>query len=224
MLEIKNIVKNYEKDNKELKVLDNINYKFKNKKFYCISGKSGAGKSTLIQLLGLLLSPSSGDIYINNKLVSNLTDNEKANIRNKEIGFVFQSFYLNPLMKAYENVMLPYYLDKNISNTEKKEHAYKLLEKMGLKGRETHYPKELSGGEEQRVAIARALANNPNIILADEPTGSLDPENEDNILEILRKLADEGKCIIVVSHNSKVINYADVVLRIEENTLKEVKK
>jgi ABC-type lipoprotein export system ATPase subunit len=223
MLELRNINKTYIKSKKEIEVLKNVNYKFENKKFYCIIGKSGAGKSTLVQILGLLLQPTSGAIYIDKKNTSNLKENDKADIRNKEIGFVFQSYYLNPLMKAYENVMLPNYLDKSKTMQGKKDNAINLLKKLGLEGREEHYPKELSGGEQQRVAIARALSNNPQIILADEPTGSLDPENEDNILKILKDLSNKGKCVIVVSHNERVKQYADVILRINNGQLVEVK-
>ncbi len=224
MIHLQNIDKSYVKNKRKVNVLKNINYKFESKKFYCIMGKSGAGKSTLIQMLGLLLSPSNGDIYLEKTNVAGLSENEKADIRNKEIGFVFQSFYLNPLLNAYENVMLPGYIDKKSTLKEKKERAFLLLKQMGLENRENHYPKELSGGEQQRVAIARALFHDPNIILADEPTGSLDPENEKHILEILKKLSRKGKCVIVVSHNDAVKNYADKILYIEKGTLKEVKK
>ena len=221
MIHLQNIDKSYVKNKRKVNVLKNINYKFESKKFYCIMGKSGAGKSTLIQIL---LSPSNGDIYLEKTNVAGLSENEKADIRNKEIGFVFQSFYLNPLLNAYENVMLPGYIDKKSTLKEKKERAFLLLKQMGLENRENHYPKELSGGEQQRVAIARALFHDPNIILADEPTGSLDPENEKHILEILKKLSRKGKCVIVVSHNDAVKNYADKILYIEKGTLKEVKK
>ena len=224
MINLQNIDKSYVKNKRKVNVLKNINYKFEAKKFYCIMGKSGAGKSTLIQMLGLLLSPSNGDIYLGKTNVAKLSENEKADIRNKEIGFVFQSFYLNPLLNAYENVMLPGYIGKNSNLREKKERAFFLLKQMGLEDRENHYPKELSGGEQQRVAIARALFNDPNIILADEPTGSLDPENEKHILEVLKKLSKDGKCVIVVSHNETVKKYADKILYIEKGTLKEVKK
>ena len=224
MIKLTNVTKYYIKDREKINVLKSVNYEFLPNKLYCIIGQSGSGKSTLIQSLGLLLKISSGDIIINKKNISKLKENEKASIRNKEIGFVFQSFYLNPLLKAYENVMLPTYVNKNIKSNERKERAYKLLDLLGLKGRETHYPKELSGGEQQRVAIARALINNPSVILADEPTGALDSKNEKNILSILKTLSQKGKCVIVVTHSDKVMNYADVVLKIEDNNIKEVKK
>lgn len=222
MLKLLNIDKSYNKKNKEINVLKNITYNFEKNKVYCIIGKSGAGKSTLIEILGLLLNFDKGEYYLNNKNISSLKENEKATLRNKEIGFIFQEYYLNPYMKAFENVMIPMYLDKTLDNKMRKEKSLNLLDKVGLKERVNHYPRELSGGEMQRVAIARSLANNPNIILADEPTGALDPENAQNILDILKKLAKENKCIIIVSHDDRVKKYADKVLLLEDNTLKEV--
>lgn len=224
LLELKNVTKYYKKGKEKVSVLENVSYKFKPKVFYCINGKSGSGKTTLVQLLGFLISLSDGVISINGKDVSKLSNNERAEFRNKEIGFIFQNYYLNPLMKAYENVMLPTYVNNLLSDSERKEKAYKLLSEVGLEGREIHFPKELSGGEQQRVAIARALVNNPNIILADEPSGSLDPENEENILKILKDLSNKGKCVIVVSHSKNVLKYADVVLKIESHKLVEVQK
>ena len=223
MLKLSRISKNYKKDGKTLKILENINYEFNSGYLYCIIGKSGAGKTTLIEILGLLLNFDDGEIYLDNKDITNMKNNEKAEIRNKEIGFVFQSYYLNPLMKAYENVMLPMYLNNKIDNKDRKNLAYSMLKKVDLQKRENHYPKELSGGEAQRVAIARALANNPSIILADEPTGALDSENAVNILKILKDLSKQNKCVIIVSHDDRVKNYADKVLVIENRELKEVK-
>ncbi len=221
MIKIENVSKKYKNKERIISVLDNVNYEFEANKLYCIIGKSGAGKTTLIEILGLLLDFDSGKILINQKDVSSLSDNEKSIMRNKNFGFVFQSYYLNPLMKAYENVMLPMYLDKSINNNQRKEKAFKLLSQVDLKDREKHFPKELSGGEQQRVAIARALANNPDIILADEPTGALDTENAINILNILKELSKQGKCVIVVSHDDRVKEYADIVLKIEDKKIKE---
>ncbi len=222
MLKIINICKTYTINKNNILILQNINYEFQNSKLYCIIGKSGDGKTTLIEIMGLLLNYDNGQIIINDKDVSKLNENNKAMIRNKEIGFIFQSYYLNPLMKAYENVMLPMYLDNSLNNETRKHKAYDLLSQVDLKGRENHFPKELSGGEQQRVAIARALANNPDIILADEPTGALDSENALNILDILKNLAKKGKCVIIVSHDDRVKKYADVVLKLEDKSLKEV--
>lgn len=221
MLQLININKKYQKGKKEIQVLDNISFDFGKGKFYCIKGVSGAGKTTLIQILGLLLNPSSGSIALENKEIKDTNEQEKARLRNKEIGFIFQNFYLNPYLKAYENVMLPMYLDKTLTKEERKNKAYKLLDLLGLNSRENHFPKELSGGEQQRVAIARALANNPSIILADEPTGSLDDENETKILNILKKLSAEGKCVIMVSHSAKIEEYADIILNLNKGKLEE---
>lgn len=224
MLTIKNIKKSYKKNKHIVEVLENVTYNFKANSLYCIVGKSGAGKSTLIKLLGLLIDKDEGSININGNEINLLSERKKAKIRNKEIGFVFQDFYLNPLMKAYENVMLPMYLNNSITDKDRKEKACELLNRVGLIGRENHFPKELSGGEQQRVAIARSLANNPNIILADEPTGSLDPESAIVVLDILKSLAKDNKCVIIVSHDEMVQKYADVVLKLENKKLKEIAK
>lgn len=222
MVELKNINMTFKKNKKEIEVLKNINYKFESGKTYVIIGPSGSGKSTLTKIIGLLLKPTSGDVLIDNEYVNYAKKNsdERSLIRNKKIGFIFQSFYLNPYMKAIENVLLPCYLS---SEKEKEKRAYELLKKMNLEGREEHFPKELSGGESQRVAVARALINNPNIIIADEPTGSLDSENEINILNILKDLSKDEKCVIIVTHSKTVEKYADVILKIENHTLKEIK-
>ena len=222
MLKLENICKTYHMKEKEVKVLDNLTYEFEENQVYCIIGKSGAGKTTLIEIMVLLLSFDAGNIIIGEKSVKDLSDNELADLRNKEIGFVFQSFYLNPLMKAYENVMLPMYLDKSLTKEARIKKSYELLELVGLRKRANHFPKELSGGEQQRVAISRSLANDPHIILADEPTGNLDPENTLKILDILKSLSKKGKCVIIVSHDEVVKKYADIVLRLENNSIEEV--
>ena len=153
MLEIKNINKNYLKYKNNIEILKDISYVFHSKKVYTIIGKSGVGKTTLIKILGLILNYDSGEILLNNKSVEKLTEDEKAEIRNKHIGFIFQNFYLNPLMKAYENIMVPMYLDNTLTNKERKEKACQLLKKVDLINREEHYPKELSGGEQQESQL-----------------------------------------------------------------------
>lgn len=223
ILECKNIKEIYRKKNKNLVVLKNINYQFKSGLVYAIVGKSGAGKTTLINILGQLVKPTSGEVLIEEQSTNKLNAQKLAEIRNKKIGFVFQSFYLNPFMTAEENIKLPMYINKDYRNEEITNRATKLLCKVGLENRNNHFPNELSGGEQQRIAIARALANNPNIILADEPTGSLDPENEENILNILRNLTKQDKCIIIVTHSKIVESYADIVLKINNSKLEEVK-
>ena len=220
ILKVKNLVKNYYKDNEKIEAVNNISYNFEKGKFYAIMGPSGSGKSTFLHLIGTLDTYDEGSVFINNIDVSSLDDLQLSKIRKEEIGFVFQSFYLNNNMKAYENVIMPITLDK-ILYKDKKEKGITILNSLGLEKRVNHYPSELSKGECQRVAIARALINNPNIILADEPTGNLDSKNERNIFELLKKLSLEGKCVIVVSHNEEIKKYADVVLKIRDGKLYE---
>ena len=219
ILKCDNLSKSYTKKNKQLNILNNISFAFETGKFYAIMGESGSGKSTLIQILGLLCNFDSGNLYIDNNNTEKLKDKEKALIRNKKIGFVFQSFYLNPLLKAFENVMLPLGVNCKLSDKEKKNKALDVLKQVGLDERTNHFPFELSGGEQQRVAIARALVNDPCIILADEPTGSLDPKNSKIIFDILKDLAKQGKCIIVVSHSDDIKKYADEILYINNHSL-----
>lgn len=220
ILKVKNLVKNYYKDNEKIEAVNNISYNFEKGKFYAIMGPSGSGKSTFLHLIGTLDTYDEGSVFINIIDVSSLDDLQLSKIRKEEIGFVFQSFYLNNNMKAYENVIMPIMLDK-IPYKDKKEKGITILNSLGLEKRVNHYPSELSKGECQRVAIARALINNPNIILADEPTGNLDSKNERNIFELLKKLSFEGKCVIVVSHNEEIKKYADVVLKIRDGKLYE---
>lgn len=220
ILKVKNLVKNYYKDNEKIEAVNNISYNFEKGKFYAIMGPSGSGKSTFLHLIGTLDTYDEGSVFINNIDVSSLDDLQLSKIRKEEIGFVFQSFYLNNNMKAYENVIMPIMLDK-IPYKDKKEKGITILNSLGLEKRVNHYPSELSKGECQRFAIARALINNPNIILADEPTGNLDSKNERNIFELLKKLSLEGKCVIVVSHNEEIKKYADVVLKIRDGKLYE---
>lgn len=218
-MNIENVCKVYKTKNDEVKALDNVSYEFKPGKLYAIMGHSGSGKSTLISILGLIETLTSGRITINNKDISKLKDDELANLRMKYIGFVFQDFYLDEHLKAYENVLLPMLINKEIKKADRKEKVLKLLTDLGLNERINHYPKELSGGEQQRVAIARSLANDPEIILADEPTGNLDEENEKLVFETLKDLAKKGKCVIVVTHSEEIKKYADEVLKITKGKL-----
>ena len=218
-MNIENVCKVYKTKNDEVKALDNVSYEFKPGKLYAIMGHSGSGKSTLISILGLIETLTSGRITINNKDISKLKDDELANLRMKYIGFVFQDFYLDEHLKAYENVLLPMLINKEIKKSDRKEKALKLLTDLGLNERINHYPKELSGGECQRVAIARSLANDPKIILADEPTGNLDEENEKLVFETLNDLAKKGKCVIVVTHSEEIRKYADEILKITKGKL-----
>ena len=220
MIKLSNISKNYQKNHQEIKALQNITYNFANSKFYSIVGHSGSGKSTLISILGLIENPTSGDYELLEQNVAKMTDDELSALRMKKIGFIFQSFYLDNTLKAYENVILPMLINKDIKPEERYSKAKELLIKLGLENRIDHFPNELSGGEQQRVAIARALANDPEIILADEPTGNLDEENEKIVFDILKQLANDGKCVIVVSHSNKVKDYADVILELSQGEMR----
>lgn len=212
--------KEYYIGDKTIIAMNNVNFSIETGKLYAIMGHSGSGKSTLIQIIGLLDELSSGKLIINNKNIKSLTEDEKAYIRMKEIGFIFQSFYLNPRLKAIENVELPMYINSEINRKKRRERANELLRSFGLEDRINHYPKELSGGEQQRIAIARALANNPNFILADEPTGNLDKENEEIVFKMLKKLSKENKGVIVVSHNEEIKKYADEILFMDNGILR----
>lgn len=212
-IKIKNISKAY----KKLYVLENVNYEFEYGNVYCIMGKSGSGKSTLINILGLMINPSSGEYFLNNKNIRNLSENQKASIRNREMGFVFQSFELVSTLNVLENVLLPTMCTKVIKTDI--EHAKKILGFLGLKNKIRCFPRELSGGEQQRVAIARALINNPKIILADEPTGNLDIENEKMIFSILKELSMHGCCVIVATHSENIMNYTNNIIRLDKGKI-----
>jgi len=205
---------------KKINILKNIDYTFRSGKFYAIMGKSGSGKSTLLNLLGILDCPTEGTIYYDEIDTRHLTEKQILDFRSKKIGFIFQDYYLNNYLNIFENVELPL-LVGNYSKKTRGEKVSTLLEKVDLLDRAKHFPKQISGGEKQRTAIARALANDPIVILADEPTGNLDPENEQNIFNILKDLSKQGKCVIVVSHNNTIKDYADIVLHLDNGQLKE---
>ena len=214
-----NIEKIYSTSSEKVIGITDFSYSFEKGKFYAIMGHSGSGKSTLIRILGLMDNATSGKYVINDRDVSMLSDKELSNIRMENIGFIFQDYYLDENLRAYENVMLPMLINKKIDKSDRKIKAIDLLKNIGLGDRVNHFPNELSGGEQQRVCIARALANNPDYLLGDEPTGNLDEENEIKILETLKKLSLNGKCVIVVSHSNEVRNYADEVLFIKNGKL-----
>lgn len=221
IIELENISKSYKGKNKSINVLSDINLNLYSGGFYAVMGHSGSGKSTLINILGLIDLPDDGTYKLFGKVYSNYRDSELSHLRMKNIGFIFQSFHLNQTLKAYENVMLPMLINRDIERKDRKEKAIKLLESVGLKDRVDHFPSELSGGEQQRVAIARALANNPSIILADEPTGNLDEDNAHEIFSRLRELADNGKCVVVVTHSNEVKKYADRIYKFSNKKLVE---
>lgn len=225
MLKLDKISKSYSIDkNDKISLLNDISLDINNSKFYGIVGHSGSGKSTLLNIIGLIDDFDSGKYFIDNKEVNYLSEDEKSSIRMKKFGFVFQSFYLNNRLTALENVMIPMYINKGIPKSERKKIAMNLLEKFGLGNRINHRPNQLSGGEQQRVAIARALANNPEVILADEPTGNLDKKNEEMIFNYFKKLVTEDKkTVVIVSHNEIINKYADIIYKLEDGKIyKEV--
>lgn len=218
-IELKNVSKIY---NNKVTAMDNVSLKLTEGEFIAVMGQSGSGKSTLLQIAGLLDSCTSGEVIINGENVSKLDKNKLADVRMKSLGFVFQAFHLNSHLKVYENIMVPMLINSEFKNkAEMKQRAEELVATVGLSHRIDHYPSELSGGEQQRVAIARALANNPDFILADEPTGNLDSKNELMIFEELKKLTDSGKGVLVVSHNDAVMDFADRICIMKDGVLEE---
>ena len=216
IIELKQLTKKYAN---EVTVLKNVSYTFQRGKFYGIVGPSGSGKTTLLQLLGTLDTGTSGDISILNRPVSQMSYKEKAQLRNQHIGFVFQSYFLNDKLTAVENVMLPILItEQTLAQCQQK--AETLLTQVGLKNRLSHLPTQLSGGEQQRVAIARALANTPDIILADEPTGNLDEENEQAIMQLFCDFMQKAnKTVFMVTHNKAILTNVDHVLGLHNGTL-----
>jgi len=223
MIKLRKISKSYQRPGEgELKVLKEIDFEVARGEFVAIVGPSGSGKSTLMNILGLLDTPDSGDYELAGSAVSSLSATELARTRNSTIGFVFQQFHLLPRTTATENVELPlvYSSDRSIfGNTRKK--AVDALCRVGLEERLTHYPGELSGGQQQRVAIARALINDPDIILADEPTGNLDQAAGSQIMDLFRELNDAGSTILLITHDTQLARQASRVVHIDDGHLSE---
>lgn len=218
VIKIKNIVKNYYIGTVVVRALRSISMDINENEFVAIMGPSGSGKSTLMNLIGCLDTPSSGKYILNGKDVSKLDDNFLAEIRNKEIGFIFQTFNLLPRYTALENVILPL-VYAGISKGERQDRAKYVLDSVGLGDRVTHKPNELSGGERQRVAIARAMVNKPSIILADEPTGNLDSKTSLDIMNLLNEIHDRGNTIIVVTHEEFIAKHARRVIRLMDGQI-----
>ena len=214
LIDLRNINKTYRNGDQELKVLKNINLTVEEGEFVAIMGPSGSGKSTLMNIIGMLDRPSTGEYFLENEDVANLGDKKLAKVRNNQIGFVFQQFFLLSKLNALQNVELPL-IYAGVSQGSRKNLAKQYLEKVDLGTRMTHLPSELSGGQKQRVAIERALVNNPSIILADEPTGALDTKTGEQIMELLTELNAEGKTIIMVTHEPEIAAYAkrQIVIR-----------
>jgi putative ABC transport system ATP-binding protein len=212
-IEITDIYKIYKMGTTEIHALDGIDCKIEKGEYVALMGPSGSGKSTLMNMIGCLDTPTSGSYILNGKDVSKRTDDELAEVRNKEIGFVFQSFNLLPRTTALENVALPL-IYAGVPKKERLERAQVALNKVGLGDRSMHKSNELSGGQRQRVAIARALVNNPSIVLADEPTGNLDSKSSMEIIELFDKIHKEGNTVIMVTHEENVAAHAKRIIRL----------
>lgn len=215
IIHLENISKSYYLGKEPLPVLKGINLDIFKNEYVALMGPSGSGKSTLMNILGCLDSPTSGRYILNGKDVSRMEDNDLAEVRNKEIGFVFQQFNLLPRLTAAENVALPL-IYSGVSKKERIDRALAVLSKVKLSDRSHHKPNELSGGQCQRVAIARALINNPSIILADEPTGNLDSKTSYEIMDILGKIHTDGNTVILVTHEEDISHFAHRVIRLRD--------
>lgn len=223
VIELKNINKIYKTKAEEIHILKNVNLSFSKGDFVSIQGKSGSGKTTLLNILGLLDIPTNGEMFIDDKIINYRNEKIKNKIRNEKMGFVFQFHYLLNEFTALENVMMPALINKNFNKKELKDRAMELLEMVGLDERVKHKPLELSGGEKQRVAIARAMVNNPEIILADEPTGNLDTETSLVINNLFKKINEEKKqSIIIVTHSLELANMAEYKYKIEKGEFNKV--
>ncbi|MBS1543354.1 MAG: ABC transporter ATP-binding protein [Bacteroidetes bacterium] len=215
MIETHNISKVYKMGDNIVRALQSITISVDRGEYVAFMGPSGSGKSTLMNIVGCLDTPTDGTYVLNNQLVSEMTENELANVRNKEIGFVFQTFNLLPRATALDNVALPL-IYAGYGKADRTEMAMAALESVNLADRHHHKPNELSGGQRQRVAIARALVNNPSIILADEPTGNLDSKTSHDIMGLFQDLHDKGNTIIMVTHEDDIAHYAHRIIRLRD--------
>ncbi|MBX1025318.1 ABC transporter ATP-binding protein [Campylobacter jejuni] len=209
-------INNLNKEFGKVKALNNINLSVYEGEWLAIMGPSGSGKSTLLNILSLMDTPSSGEYILDNENLEQMDEEQKITLRREKIGLVFQQFHLISYLNALENVMLSQYYHSSVDE----EDAKMVLEKVGLSHRLTHLPSQLSGGEQQRVCIARALINNPELLLADEPTGNLDEANEQIVLQTLQKLKNEGKTIVLITHNPDLAKFADRTLILQHGVLK----
>lgn len=221
ILSMRNIVKTYNTGGEEQKILKGINLSINKGEFVSILGPSGSGKSTMMNIIGCLDVPSSGEYILSGKDISSLNEIELSQIRAKEIGFIFQSFYLLKRLTALENVELSM-IYSGINEKQRKNIAKKMLKKVGLEGKENHLPNQLSGGQQQRVAIARALATNPSILLCDEPTGALDQKTGKEVMEIFKDLHEkENRTIIMITHDEKLATHSQRIIRILDGNISE---
>jgi len=218
VIKIRNITRDFPLGNEVVKVLKGIDLDIERGEYVALMGPSGSGKSTLMNLLGCLDTPTSGSYELNGSNVSNMTDDELAEIRNKEIGFVFQTFNLLPRTTALENVALPM-IYAGASKSERTERAKQVLTDVGLADRMDHKPNQLSGGQRQRVAVGRALVNHPSIILADEPTGNLDSKTSDEIMNLFNEIHKAGNTVILVTHEEEIAENAHRIIRLRDGVV-----
>ena len=218
IIETKNLKRLFQVGSETVEALKGINLSVEKGEFVSIMGPSGSGKTTLMNIIGCLDTPSQGTYYLNNQLVNELDDDELASIRNKEIGLVFQSFHLLAKNSALNNVMLPMKY-AGVKESEAEKRAINVLDKVGLSDRTSHAPSELSGGQQQRVAIARALVNKPSIIFADEPTGNLDSQTGDDVMNLFKELNSQGQTIILITHEEDVARQSKRIINIRDGLI-----
>ncbi|MGN1328175.1 MAG: ABC transporter ATP-binding protein [Eubacterium sp.] len=220
LIEVRDVYKIYNPGENQVNALDGVSITIDEGEFVAIIGQSGSGKSTLMNMLGLLDTPTSGEYYINGNLVDDLTDDEMSVIRNEQIGFIFQGFNLIPSLSALENVELPL-VYRGMPKNERRQISVDALQRVGLEQRMHHLPAEMSGGQQQRVAVARAIAARPPVILADEPTGNLDTKSTKEVMAILHELKDEGRTVIVITHDNEIAEEAERVIRVRDGKVVE---
>lgn len=222
MIRLENVWKVYEKKGVEVNALQGVSFELAQHEYVSITGASGSGKTTLLNIMGTIDAPTRGTVYFEDRNITDLNDTSASRLRRKAIGFVFQTYNLLPDLTAWENVALPLYYDGLRDKNERKRRAMKLLERVNLRERATHFPSELSGGEEQRVAIARALINHPVVILADEPTGNLDTRAADEIVALFEDIyATEGVSLVLVTHNLEIADRATRRIQLIDGRIKE---
>ena len=218
VIDIRKLVRNFKLGNETIKVLKSVDLLVQRGEYVALLGPSGSGKSTLMNILGCLDTPTEGEYYLNGREVARLSDNELAEIRNKEIGFIFQTFNLLPRSTALDNVILPL-IYAGLKKDEREKQAKRALDQVALSDRMMHRPNELSGGQRQRVAIARALVNNPSILLADEPTGNLDTKTSIEIMGLLHDIHKSGNTIIIVTHEEDIAQHAHRIIRLRDGVI-----